>query len=88
MEIYKLIEAKQKSKDIIESCDRIEHLYVAKRYIDRFYKVFEDSQNMLKQFERLLILNSQDIDIYSELKLLENSIATFILGLNETIFPE
>jgi hypothetical protein len=53
MEIYKLIEAKQKGKDIIESCIRIEHLDAAQRYIDRFYKVFEDLLSY-QELERMI----------------------------------
>jgi polyhydroxyalkanoate synthesis regulator phasin len=42
MEILKLIEAKEKGKLIIESCISTTQLEGAKKYVEQFYKVFND----------------------------------------------
>jgi len=42
MEINKLIEAKEKGKLIIESCTSRTQLRSAKRYVDQYYKNFND----------------------------------------------
>tara|TARA_Y100000310_G_C20447638_1_gene699178 strand:- start:438 stop:872 length:435 start_codon:yes stop_codon:yes gene_type:complete len=42
MEILKLIEAKEKGKLIIEGCHSIPQLDVATKYVEQFYKIFDD----------------------------------------------
>ena len=42
MEIYKLIDAKDKAFLVVESCKTEKHLEVAQNYIERFKMVFGD----------------------------------------------
>ena len=42
MEINKLVEAKEKGKLIIESCTSMGQLKSAKKYVDQYYKTFND----------------------------------------------
>lgn len=57
MEILKLIEAKEKGKLIIESCNSIPQLNVAIKYVERFYKVFDD---LVSYSELKLIINNKN----------------------------
>jgi hypothetical protein len=42
MEIKKMIEAKEKALSVIDSCENIPQLDVADRYVEQYFKKFED----------------------------------------------
>ena len=56
MEIYKLIDARQKAFLIIESCETEKHLEVAQNYIERFKMVFGD---LLSYSKLQLMINNK-----------------------------
>lgn len=48
MEIYKMIEAKEKALTVINSCKTIAQLKVAERYVEQYNKKFEDTLSYQK----------------------------------------
>ena len=57
MEILKLIEAKEKGKLIIESCISTNQLDSAKKYVEQFYKVFND---LVSYSELQIMINNKN----------------------------
>ena len=57
MEILKLIEAKEKGKLIIESCISTHQLDSAKKYVEQFYKVFND---LVSYSELQIMINNKN----------------------------
>tara|TARA_R110000824_G_scaffold120384_2_gene275713 strand:+ start:403 stop:837 length:435 start_codon:yes stop_codon:yes gene_type:complete len=56
MEILKLIEAKEKGKLIIESCNSLIQLDGATKYVEQFYKKFDD---LVSYSELKIIINNK-----------------------------
>lgn len=57
MEILKLIEAKEKGKSIIEGCISTNQLDSAKKYVEQFYKVFND---LVSYSELQIMINNKN----------------------------
>lgn len=57
MEILKLIEAKEKGKLIIEGCISTNQLDSAKKYVEQFYKVFND---LVSYSELQIMINNKN----------------------------
>ena len=68
MEILKLIEAKEKGKLIIESCISTTQLEGAKKYVEQFYKVFND----LTSYSELQIMINNKNEKLKKMNTLKN----------------
>jgi len=68
MEILKLIEAKNKGKLIVESCVTITQLDSAKKYVEQFYKIFDD---LVSYSELKIMINNKRIKL-KEMNTLKN----------------
>ena len=68
MEILKLIEAKNKGKLIVEGCVTIAQLDSAKKYVEQFYKIFDD---LVSYSELKIMINNKRIKL-KEMDTLKN----------------
>jgi polyhydroxyalkanoate synthesis regulator phasin len=80
MEINKLIEAKEKGKLVIESCNSTIQLKAAKKYVDNYYKKFNDlvsyselNRMINNKYEKIHEMNSLKDVMYAGLGLIKHT---------------
>ena len=80
MEINELIEAKEKGKLVIESCNSAGQLKAAKKYVDNYYKKFNDlvsyselNRMINNKYEKIHEMNSLKDVMYAGLGLIKHT---------------